>query len=642
MRKLLKFLSLVICFFSVLISHAQLHVSSGSFVYVQNQYVTVTQDVSLAANGDIYLRDESQLLQKTSGVSANTGLGSLSVFQEGTSNNFGYNYWCSPVGVPSASVLNSDFGITLLKRPDGISPISFSPSGQTTTTSNNGTTTNSLLTISSRWIYTLTTANQYSSWNFIGAGTTIAAGQGFTMKGVSGTDNTSVLGVQNNPTNNQRYDFRGKPNDGTIGIPVVSDPGPNYTNSTLTGNPYPSAINLNLFLLENSGYTINYGLGTATFVGSPIIDGAAYFWEHEKPGTTHVLANYVGGYSSYVANNGPFSPGTYANEPWTTYNSDGTPNTSSTGFGVNYYRMFSPIGQGFIIKGVVPTPSPDAQMKNDYRVFVKEGGMTTNSEFERNASNENSTDTNENWLAIPNLTGTDYTQFSKAQIPQIKIHTILDNQFTREIVLAFNPNANDGYDFAFDATTQELNLPTDAFFPIVDNKQFVISTLPFEITKRIPFAVKASSESNFRVLVGNLINFDMAENIYLYDKQTTIYHDIKNGFVDITLPAGNVTDRFEITFLNETLSAPDNSNYNFDVIHNNENKKLSISNPNLLNVKSVSLFDITGKLIFNKEKLTAQQSYEFSTSGLSDSVYIVKINTVENQEISKKVLIFKE
>ena len=78
------------------------------------------------------------------------------------------------------------------------------------------------------------------------------------------------------------------------------------------------------------------------------------------------------------------------------------------------------------------------------------------------------------------------------------------------------------------------------------------------------------------------------------------------------------------------------------MIHNNENKKLSISNPNLLNVKSVSLFDITGKLIFNKEQLAAEPSYEFSTSGLSDSVYIVKINTAENQEISKKVLIFKE
>jgi hypothetical protein len=35
----------------------------------------------------------------------------------------------------------------------------------------------------------------------------------------------------------QRYDFRGKPNDGTIDIPVLLD------ELTLTGNPYPSALN---------------------------------------------------------------------------------------------------------------------------------------------------------------------------------------------------------------------------------------------------------------------------------------------------------------------------------------------------------------------------------------------------------------
>ena len=651
MRKLLNFLPLLTCFFSVLISHAQLHVSSGSFVYVQNQYVTVTQDVNLAANGDIYLRDESQLLQKTSGVSANTGLGSLSVFQEGTSNNFGYNYWCSPIGVPSASPLNSNFGITLLKRPDGVSPISFSPGGQTTTTSNNGTTTNSLLTISSRWIYTLTTANQYSSWNFIGAGTTIAAGQGFTMKGVSGTDDTEVLLVDNNPGNNQRYDFRGKPNDGTILIPVGNalDGTTMYTESTLTGNPYPSAINLNLFLLENSGYTINYTpgplAGDVTFVGSPtntpIINGIAYFWEHQKPATSHVLSDYIGGYGEYVPNNtNAFSPGTYASPSWNTYNGDGSPNTTGPLLLLDRYkRMFSPIGQGFVIKGAVA--SGNAEMKNSYRVFVKEG-VLNESEFERNTTN-NESNTETNWGHIPNLTGTDYTQFSRLQVPQIRIQTILNNQFTREVVLAFNPNANDGLDVAFDAPTQEVNLPTDVYFPLTNDNQFVISTLPFEITKRIPFALKAINQSTFRVYVGNIINFTEADNVYLFDSETNIYHDIKNGYVDLSLPAGgSTTDRFEITFLNETLSAPDNSNYNFDVIHNNENKKLSISNPNLLNVKSVSLFDITGKLIFNKEKLAAEPSYEFSTSGLSDSVYIVKINTAENQEISKKVLIFKE
>ena len=333
-------------------SYAQLSVSSGSYIYVNDQYVTVTQEVNLASNANIYLRNESQLLQKSVASSANTGLGSLSAFQEGTSNNFGYNYWCSPVGEPSASVGNSNFGITLLKRPTGL--ISFG--GETITTGQNGSTTNTALNISSRWIYTLTTANQYSSWNPKGSATTIGAGQGFTMKGVSGTDNTTVLSVQNNPGNNQRYDFRGKPNDGTIFIPVGNSVagGTGYTESTLTGNPYPSAINLNWFLLENSGYIVDYVTGTYTLSNTPIINGTAYFWEHQKPATSHVLTSYVGGYGTYVPNNpSANSPGTYTSATWDTFNSDGSPNTTGGSSGLNYKRMFSPVGQGFVIKGAV-------------------------------------------------------------------------------------------------------------------------------------------------------------------------------------------------------------------------------------------------------------------------------------------------
>jgi hypothetical protein len=74
------------------------------------------------------------------------------------------------------------------------------------------------------------------------------------MKGTSGTDGTTVDGVQNNPGGAQRYDFRGKPNDGTINIPILSG------EWILTGNPYPSAINLQAFL-----------------IGETNCDGTAYF-----------------------------------------------------------------------------------------------------------------------------------------------------------------------------------------------------------------------------------------------------------------------------------------------------------------------------------------------------------------------------
>ncbi len=638
MRRLQGLLLFVGIVFIGMPSQAQLFVSSGSFLYVNDQYVTVTQDVNLANSGAIYLRNESQLLQKTTAGSANTGLGALSAFQEGTSNNFGYNYWCSPVGEPSASVGNSNFGISLLKRPTGLTTFG----GEAITTGLNGSSTNTALNISSRWIYTLTTTNQYSSWNYIAAATSIGAGQGFTMKGVSGTDNTTVLGVQNNPGNNQRYDFRGKPNDGTINIPVGNsqDMSTLYTESTLTGNPYPSAINLNLFLLENSGYIVDYGTGAVTYVGSPIINGNAYFWEHQKPATSHTLTDYVGGYATYVPNNvNAFSPGTYTSATWNTYNGDGSPNTTGGSAGINYRRMFSPVGQGFVIKGAVATGT--AVMRNRYRVFMKEG-VVNNSQFERNIDYaQMSSDSETNWGEVPNLTGTNYKQFSKLQVPQIRIQTILNNQFTREVVLAFNPNSNDGLDVAFDAPTQEVNLPTDVYFPLTQDNQFVISTLPFDINKRIPLALKAVSQSTFRVYVGDIINFDGAENIFLFDNETNIYHDIKNSFVDITLPAGGTTaNRFEVTFLDETLSNETIKSEQFMIVQNNENEMLSIRNPNLINLKSATLFDITGKRIFTKEKLGAQEIYSFPTAGLSDSIYIVKLITSDNQEISKKISVY--
>lgn len=114
MKKIL-FSSLMIAFTSFV--NAQLFVKDGSYVFMTNQYMTVMQDVNLNNSGNFYLRNTSQLLQKGSGASVNTGTGKLSVFQEGTVNNFQYNYWCSPVGSGAAG---NPFGIAMLNRPTGL------------------------------------------------------------------------------------------------------------------------------------------------------------------------------------------------------------------------------------------------------------------------------------------------------------------------------------------------------------------------------------------------------------------------------------------------------------------------------------------------------------------------------------------
>src|SRR5690606_21138582 len=90
---------------------AQLNVTSGSYLFVRDQLVFVEQDINLAS-GTLYLRQEAQLLQGTTGSSTNRGTGVLSLYQEGTVDNYEYNYWCSPVGNASAAVGNESFGIS--------------------------------------------------------------------------------------------------------------------------------------------------------------------------------------------------------------------------------------------------------------------------------------------------------------------------------------------------------------------------------------------------------------------------------------------------------------------------------------------------------------------------------------------------
>jgi hypothetical protein len=624
--------------------YAQLYVKD-TYVFNKGAMIFVKDYVELnTTNSNIYLRNEGQLLQGSTSVGGlNRGVGFLSVFQEGTANNYGYNYWCSPVGVPLVGAGNNSFVLNqVMKRPTG----TITMQTPVFTSSVDGSTTGSALTISNRWIYKFTAANNYANWSFAGESGSISTGLGFTMKGVWGDDTTAIGETTvNNPAGTgglndyQRYDFRGKPNEGTISIavaaPTIAD---QYPNSTLTGNPYSSAINLNLFLLENSGYVVNYTSGAVSTGGTTdVINGNAYFWEHQKPATSHLLLQYIGGYGYYAPNNiNAFSPGTYNSATWNTFNIDGSLNTTGGSSGSAYKRMFSPVGQGFMIEGKV---NGNAQMKNVYRAFVKEG-VASNSQFERNSHNPDTVSL-QNWDAIPNVANVDYTQFSKAPAPQIKIHTVFNNLYTKEITMAFNPNTTDGFDTAMDVASYETNLTNDAYFSIANRtKGFVITTLPFDVEKRIPFVLKAGEQASFKVFVGDIINFTGAQNVYLYDGLTGIYHDIKDGSFEATLPAGNYNNRFEVTFRDaNALSVLNPIRENITIVHNNSGQQLMLSNPNQMEIKAVTLFDIAGKLLFNKTDLGSKNSYAFSTSALSDAVYLVKVQTGDGQSFGQKIIV---
>jgi len=616
--------------------NAQLFVKDGSYVYMNNQYMTVMQDVNLNNTGNFYLRNTSQLLQKGSGASVNTGTGKLSVFQEGTVNNFQYNYWCSPVGSGAAG---NPFGIALLNRPTGLT--SSTAAEILPTNSHNGTATGGAggtIQIAPYWIWKFVSLSPvYANWQYVGSAQTLNPGEGFTMKGTSGTDALvadASEAVANKTGAAQRYDFRGRPNDGNISVAISNG------NLTLVGNPYSSAINLNMYLVEHTGRQYDSS-GNVSVGGNPnVIDGSAYFWEHSKTANTHILSGYVGGYGTYVANGANIAtPGTWTAATWNTYNGDGTLNTTGASSGSNFKRQFSPIGQGFMVKGIAAGSST---MKNAYRVFVKEG-VANNSTFERN-SNVADSNSGTNWYDIPNVAGIDYTQISNLPVPQIKLLAILNNAKSVEVAMAFNPNTTESYDLGYDGVSPEIyaNAPDMVYFGQNNNeKKCVITTLPFNIEARIPIAFKCAADANIKLSVKDIINFYGSENVYIFDKQSGIYYDIKNAEFSMNIPAGENNNRFEITFKNyDALSNDLNLLVNaFEVFQNNENSMLTIVNTQRKEIESCQLFDVAGKLVLSKKNLGKNDLIELSTNSLNNGVYIVKLLTNDKVTVEKKVIV---
>ncbi|MFD1605302.1 T9SS type A sorting domain-containing protein [Flavobacterium artemisiae] len=591
---MIKKLSLL-CIFIYVDCFAQIHIGASTPMYVKNQVLYVTGNINLASGSNLYLRNNSQLLQGTAAASTNSGAGTVSVYQEGTSDNFEYNYWCSPVGAANGAAGSSNFGITLLNRP--VTSINAAPATILPAGNYNGTALP--LSIASNWIYKLTNAGSYSQWTFVGAASSIAPGEGFTMKGTSGSDpaDPETTGVvNNNGSGRQRYDFRGRPNDGNILVSVGTG-----NAATLTGNPYPSALDLNAFLMDPSN-------SACTRV--------AYFWEQDKTVDSHYLSAYRGGYGTYspgsLGSNGIYVPATF-----NSYNSDGTLNTVGTSSGLVIQRKYSPIGQGFLING---NSNGQVTLKNAHRVFYQEGGAL--SQF---AKNSNTTDTQK--------------AQENTQIIHIKINTIINNAFTRQLALAFMPEATDGVDPGLDALNMDEALPADVSFWL-ENSRYVIQGVNFDPSKKIPLAVQADKACTLKFYIPETIDFDASQNVYLLDEFDSSYHDIKSGSYQVSVAAGIYNDRFKIAFDSQTLGTAGGSKSSLTLYQENKSRTLKALNPNLLKFRSFNLYDMTGKTVLTKKELPQEQVYSFSTAGLSSGVYIAVFLTDENEKITQKIIIF--
>ena len=607
-----------------------LYVDDDSYLYAKNVVVFVNNDIQLETpTSNLYFRGDAQLIQNAD--VKNSDAGELSIYQNQTVGIYEYNYFCSPVGVSVDGTVraNVPFNGTNIHDPlatdlplDNTELSNIISSDYLYTTAFNGTATE----LSNYWLHTLRDGEGYWSWNQIFDTGSVETGYGFTLKG--------------SPNLNNVLDFRGRPNNGTILVSCAFDGTDNQpasgtpnTAETLTGNPYPSTLDLKLFFVNS-------------VTNQSRLSGSLFFWEQAAVGS-HFLRDYEGGYGTYTP--GDLTDlndnGTYTVAPFEFYNGNGGGVGGSanvgTNFGPNNSRRYAAVGQGFVIQSV--GAGGDATFENSMRLTYIPEDSNTVGNGAIFAKDENKKEKQSKSFVFESHNGVDYKSIveNPTVIPEIRIHTKINNTFYKENVIAFRsgtPN-NNAYNKFFDGAS--INELSDDAFIISGGKALSIKSINYDENTRLALGLKASNDNTpFSIGVHSLKDVPDSVSIFIYDKSNNSYTSIKDNTFDITLDAGEYINRFEITFNNNaTLDVENTTLNNFDVFHLNDTALLKLHNPNQLNITSMHIFDVAGKQVMKTQFSSLERQPSYTTKSLSDGVYVVKVTFENQQPFSKKVIV---
>jgi len=599
------------------------------------QSLTITHYLEL--NGNIDLVGESQLLQTEGSILKETSSGFIERDQQGTANSYNYNYWSSPVSIQGATIpINSGFtiGNVMLDGTNSATPFGLSFHDWYEYADGAYSTPRK---ISNYWLYKfMGTSNAYSEWKRVGSAGTLEAGEGYTMKGTSGGAEIS---------DRQNYVFKGKPNNGNITLRIGPDQ--NY----LLGNPYPSALNADQFILDNlkDGGTNPYG---------NIFNGALYFWDHFA-GKTHILADYIGGYATYNLTGGV--PAVATDER---INNTGESSKDYFGDEAKIPQRYIPVAQGFFINTVFDSIlSPNMTVdggkvifKNSQRAFKKETNPE-NSQFlrpETNSQKEKQSDTRS----------------------KIRLDFRSPMGYNRQILVGADPNTTNGFDLGYDAPLNDYNL--EDMFWLIDNIEFVIQGVPnFEIDQVLPLGIIINKAGIFSIKINKLENVAEDVNIYLKNLQDSTYFDLRKGDYSMTLDPGNYYERFQIVFQNEKAPTEEPDSVveteeetedeateedvtteeeqeqgaveteeeeilegEIKVFYVGNNREIAVLNPSKFKIERVVIYDMLGQIIQEYQNISNEKEVRLPVREFSAAVYAIKLYS-GNKEISKSIILIR-
>jgi hypothetical protein len=406
----------------------------------------------------------------------------------------------------------------------------------------------------------------------------MTAGVGFIMRNVL---SKTFTGVPRNgvisPTI-ARGSYQGADYAGTNGTTITRFD----DNWNLVGNPYPSAISAEDFLLANTN-----------------IEGAVRLWTHATQPSTAIPNPF---YGTFVAN---YTPNDYI-----THNGTGTV-SGPAGFG-GYIGG----GQSFLVNMLDGTAaSGNVTFNNALRSKAYD-----NSQFYRQA-----------------ITNTNGHVVNGIEKNRIWLDIINSNNVSDRTLVGYVTGATEAKDRMYDAVTAvKTNM---RIYSIIDQDKMTIQgrTVPFDAKDKVQMGYYAPANGTYSIAIAALDGlFQNGQDIYLEDTKLNVIHDLRQAPYSFYATVEEDNTRFILRYTANT------NTLSIDEVLTNESniiiasaETLNISSP-VLAIQKVTIHNVLGQLLFNRPVNSTSLQVDGITK--SNQTLIVEIVLENNERIVRKVI----
>lgn len=262
---------------------------------------------------------------------------------------------------------------------------------------------------------------------------------------------------------------------------------------------------------------------------------------------------------------------------------------------------FIQVGQGFIAK--LPSPATKFTFTNSLRV------INNGDQFFRRLE-----DRSRYWLNLTN-----------------------DQGFFGQMMVAYMPNATNGYDPAIDGLF--FNDSATSLTSTIENQDYIIQgrALPFEATDVVALGFKSELAGTYTIALNSFdgtIFETQNQAIYLKDNLTNTTQDLRAGAYTFATEPGVFNNRFEVRY--ENLLSVENPSLSGNTVAVYKQNQEVVVNAGNIKLSKVQIYDIRGRLLTEKNNIN--NSEVRLNAGVSNQVILVKITSANNEVVTKKVV----